>query len=330
MPELPEVERQFREANSYNLFYSVMTARASPCLAEHGWSLPMMFGEINDPYNSITVKPDFVLYDGDICLIVEVKSGNNIEQRDIEQLERYNALSIDGVEEEFREADVQEKTPYDGTVRTIDTCIIYQDIDETWIESCRNEWDDCREKLESLEEETAILTQDYGEELRRLTGEFESGRVQRRFNEGIELPLNPKEEIALTEQMEMEILATAICDIWGEQAIDYNEPVQTNVNEVRDHFAPRFNIPPQRVNRTLYYLHTINACEHTEDLIYEFSHDNISEILQIKETVRNERVEDALENENEDRIPDERQATLEMDLSGSEEVANGGDTECYD
>jgi hypothetical protein len=323
MSALPEVDRQFREVNSYNLFYSVMTARASPCLAEHGWFLPLMFGEITDSYNNVTVKPDFVLYDGDICLIAELKSGNNIEQRDINQMERCGELSIDGVEEELQAANVQEKTPYDGTVRTIDSCIIYQDIDEDWIENCRNEWDDCRGKLEDLEEKTAVLTQDYGGKLRRLTGAFESGRLQRQFNEGIELPLNPKEEIVLTEQMEKEILAIAVCDIWGEQAIDYEEPVQTNVNEVRDHFAPRFNIPPRKVNRTLYYLHMIDACDHIEDLTYEFSRNHISEILQIKETVRNERVENALEDENEDRIPDEQQATLDMDLSSNEKVTNG-------
>lgn len=326
MPGLPDVERQFREVNAYNLFYSVMTARASPCLAEQGWFLPLMFGEINDSYNGVTVNPDFVLYDGDICLIVELKSGNNIEQRDIEQMERCDDLSIDGIEEELRAADVQEKTPYNGTVRTIDSCIIYQDIDEEWIEHCRNEWDNCREKLEELEEKTAVLTQDYGGELHRLTGTFESGRLQRQFDEGIELPLNPKEEIVLTEGMENEILAVAICDIWGEQAIDHEEPVQTNVNEVRDHFAPHFNIPPRRVNRTLFYLHTIDACDHLDDLTYEFSHTHLSEILQIKETVRNERVEVSLEAGDEGRIPDEQQATLDMDLSSNEDDSNGSRT----
>jgi hypothetical protein len=327
MSGLPEVERQFREVNSYNLFYSAMTARASPCLAEEGWFLPLMFGEIDDSYNDVTISPDFVLYDGDICFLIELKSGNNIEQRDVAQMSRCNDLSIDGVEEELRAADVQEKTPYDGTVRIIDSCIIYQDIDEDWLENCRNNWENCREQLEDLEEETAILTQDYGGQLHRLTGEFSSGRLQRLFDEGIELPLNPKEEIMLTEGMEKEILAIAICGIWGEQAIDHEEPVQTNVNEIRDYFAPRFNIPPRRVNRTLYYLNISDACNHIEDLTYEFTRDHLSQILQIKETIRSTRVEDILETENEGDIPDEHQATLDMDIYSNDDVSGSSTAE---
>lgn len=324
MPELPEVERQLREVNTYNLFYSVMTARADPCLEEHGWTLPMMFGQIDDPYADVTVYPDFVLYDGDICLLVEAKSGNNIEERAINQMARCNDLTIDGVEEELAAAGVNEKTDYDGTVRTIDSCIVYQDMDEAWLDQCRNEWDECREQLETLESETAILTQDHGGHLRLLAGSFESNRLQRRFDQGIKLPQNPKEEIVLTEQMEKEVLAIAICGIWGERTVDYEGPVQTNVNDIRDHFAPRFNIPTDRVNRTLYYLHTIGACDHVSDLTYEFSRDHISEVLSIKTTVRNERVEEALDATDDAAIPDEQQSTLDMAFEDTEGLANGG------
>jgi len=242
-------------------------------------------------------------------------------------MSRCNDLSIDGVEEELRDAEVEEKTDYDGSVQTIDSCIVYQDIDEEWVENCRTEWDDCQERLEELEAETAILTQDHGGSLRCVAGKFESNRLERRFDRGIELPQNPKEEIVLTEQMEKEVLAIAICDIWGERVVDYEDPVQTNVNQVRDHFAPRFNIPPERVNRTLFYLHKIDACDYVEDLTYEFSRDHIQEILSIKTTVRDERVEDRLESVDEDDIPDEQQATLDRDWGeeGDDITANGGE-----
>lgn len=49
-------------------------------------------------------------------------------------------------------------------------------------------------KLEKLEEQTAILTQGHGESLRLLTGEFDSTRLQSRFESGIDLPVNPKTE----------------------------------------------------------------------------------------------------------------------------------------
>lgn len=325
MSRAPEVDRQLREKQTYNLFYSSLTARASPCLTDHGWRVPIKFGEVNDPYADVVARPDFVLYDGDICLFTEIKSGNNLRDRDIAQMERCNQLTIDGVEEELEAADVRDKTPYNGEVQTIDRCIVYHDIDEMWVTQCREEWGNCQEQLERLEEEAAILTQDFGGTLRRVAGDFESGRLQHRFDDGIELPENPKEEFVLTEQMEKEILAIAICGIWGEQAVGHQRPVEVNVNQIRDYFAPTFNVPPTRVNRVLYYLTEIGACDHVDDLNYEFSRDHISEVLSITQSVRDKRVEEVLSDVDEDHIPDERQATL--DMVSDEALANGGDEE---
>lgn len=325
MSGAPEVDRQLREKQTYNLFYSSLTARASPCLTDHGWRVPIKFGEINDPYADVVARPDFVLYDGDICLLAEIKSGDNLRSRDIAQMERCNQLTIDGVEEELEAADVRDKTPYDGEVQTIDRCIVYHDIDEMWVTQCREDWENCQEQLERLEEEAAILTQDFGGTLRRVAGDFESGRLQHRFDDAIELPENPKEEFVLTEQMEKEILAIAICGIWGEQAVGYQSPVEVNVNQIRDYFAPTFNVPPTRVNRVLYYLTEIRACDHVDDLNYEFSRDHISEVLNITQSVRDKRVEEVLRDVDENHIPDERQATL--DMVSDEAVANGGDDE---
>ncbi len=325
MSGAPEVDRQLREKQTYNLFYSSLTARASPCLTDHGWRVPIKFGEIDDPYAGVVARPDFVLYDGDTCLLVEVKSGDNIRDRDIGQMERCDQLSIDGVEKELEAAEVQDKTPYDGEVQTIDHCIVYHDIDEEWVEQCRNEWENCQEQLERLEQEAAVLTQDFGGTLRRVAGEFESGRLQHRFEDGVELPENPKEEFVLTEQMEKEILAVAICGIWGEQAVGYDDAVEVNVNQIRDYFAPTFNVPPKRVNRVLYYLTEIDACDHVEDLTYEFSRDHISEVLSIIGTVRDQRVEVVLDDVGEDHIPDEQQATL--DMVSDEALTNGGDND---
>lgn len=321
----PNVERQFKEIAAYNLFYSAMTGRANPCLADLGWVLPFYFGELHDPYEQITTKPDFVLYDGTVCWCVEVKSGSNIEQRDIDQMSESNDLSIDGVENAFYDADVQGRTPYDGTVEQIDNCIIYHDINEEWMEKCRNEWANCRERLVDLEGETAILTQRHGGRLRKLAGEFKTPTLRSLFNEGVKLPQNPKEEILLTEQMEKETLAVAICDIWGDQVVGYEDPVTTNVNQVRDYFAPRFNISPEKANRTLYYLTVIGACDHVEDLNYQFARSNMREIMNIKNTVRDERVEEVLSRQNERDIPDEHQTTLDSAIPENSEAADGGE-----
>ena len=321
MSDLPKVERQLREVNTYNLFFSALTERADPSLASSGWTMPMSFGVVEDPYNDVKAEPDFVLYDGDIVLFVEIKSGNNIENRHIDQMKRCNALSIQGIEEELTDAKVQAKTPYDGSVESFDCSIVYMDIDEEYIEKCRSEWDNCAEQLEAMEEQAAVLTQDYGGALRKIAGQFESGRLERTFTEGISLPENPPEQFMLTEQMEKETLAIAICDIWGERILDTATHVETNVNEIRDFFAPKYNLPPQRVNRTLYYLTEVDACEHIDGFKYRFNGDHISGILGIVNELRKESVEDTLADVDEDHIPDEHQATL--DMVDDETVANG-------
>ena len=77
------------------------------------------------------------------------------------------------------------------------------------------------------------------------------------------------------------------------------------------------------MNRVLYYLTEIDACNHVEDLTYEFSRNHISEVMSIVQTVRDQRVEEVLDDVDEDHIPDERQTTL--DMVSDEALANDVD-----
>jgi hypothetical protein len=121
MDELTRGERQRREVNSYNLFYSAVTGRANPSLAEHDVQVPMIFPVIEDRPNDVRAEPDFVLYDGETCILVEVKSGNNIEDRHICQMEECDSVSIETAEDALRTAQVRQKTKHDGTVVAIGT-----------------------------------------------------------------------------------------------------------------------------------------------------------------------------------------------------------------
>jgi len=233
-------------------------------------------------------------------------------------MRRCRSFSIDAIENELENAQVDEKTPYDGSVRTVDSCIIYQDMNEGYIRNCRSEWEDCREALERVENETAILTQDFGGQLRHLAGSFESNRLDRLFDEGIELPQNPKNEVMITENMEKEILAVAICDVWGETAVNHEDPVSVNVTKIRNHFAPRFNLPSDRVNRVLYYLNKIGACDHVDGLEYEFRYGHLSEVLTIEQTVREHPVDEFLTDDDKENIPDESQVTFDEVLAEEE------------
>jgi hypothetical protein len=288
--------RQKREIQAYNTFFSALSARANPCLAAHGFEAPVEFPRIEGAREGVAAHPDFLLYDGSVFLLVEIKQGTNIEDRHIKQMDECNRVGIERAETYLRDSEVQEKTSYDGNVDQIETCIVYEGIDEDYIRKCRNEWDNCREKLEKLEEQTAILTQGRGESLRLLTGEFDSTRLQSRFESGVDLPENPKTEFVVTESWEKECLAVAISHTWGHQAA--SGPVQISASDIRSHFAPRHAVPMGRIKRVLHFLNEIDACSKVDDEEethrYEFTVDHMQAILDIEQTVSEQSVEDYL------------------------------------
>ncbi len=294
-------ERQRREVNTYNLFYSAVTARADPPLSSRGVRIPVMFPVFDDKSEGrdIEAEPDIVLYDGSTCALCEIKSGNNIDERDIEQMAQCDQVTIETAEEELKNAQVREKTGYDGSVTAVESVIVYQDMDEAYVEETQRESEDFRHALDQLTEHAVLMTQDYGDDLRKLEGEFDDdGAMQSALRAGVTLPENPPDEIMLTEGLEPEILAVAVTDIWGEQALDYEEGVVVSREEVRDHFAPRHNVNPGDLELVFEFLTDIGACEEVESHRYEFRRDHISEILGVEEMVMEQRVEDYFREDN--------------------------------
>jgi len=291
--------RQEREIQSYNVFFAALTARADPPLSRQGFEAPVCFPEIEGQREKIQAHPDFLLYDGEICLLVEVKQGDNIEDDHIDQMEECNQVTIERAESYLKDAEIQEKTSYNGDVSQVETCISYAGLDQDYIEKCRHEWPNCREQLEELEEKTAILGQSAGDSLQLLAGEFDSSVLQSIFEQGIQLPETPKKEFAITEGWEKESLAVAVCQIWGHDAA--SGPVEVTPSAIRSHFAPRHAIPMGRIKRVLYFLSEIEACDdisdNDRDYVYEFTVDHMDEILGIVETVRDQPVEGHLQEE---------------------------------
>lgn len=310
-------ERQEREIQSYNVFFSALTARADPPLTRHGFESPVSFPEIEGQRENVKAHPDFLLYDGEVCLLVEVKQGDNIEDDHIEQIEECNKVTIERAETYLKDAEIQDKTSYDGDVSRVETCISYAGLDEDYIEKCRQEWDNCREQLEALEEKTAILGQQKGGSLRLLAGEFDDPTLQSIFERGIQLPETPKKEFTITEAWEKESLAVAICQNWGHGAA--SGPVEVTPTDIRSHFAPRHAIPLGRIKRVLYFLSEIGACddvsENDQEYVYEFTVDHMGEILSVVEIVRDQPVEGHLQEEG------------QMDLNSFTDNDGDGDTE---
>lgn len=288
-------ERQRREVNTYNLFYSAVTARADPPLSARGVRIPVMFPVFSDSSEGrdIKAKPDVVLYDGSTCMLCEIKSGNNITERDINQMGECDRVTIETAEKELKNAQVREKTQYDGSVTAVESVIVYQDIDEQYIEETRPESSSFRDALDRITKHCVLMTQDYGGDLRVLAGDFDSaGAMQSALQAGVSLPENPPDEIMLTEGMEPEILAIAVTDIWGERALDYKDGVRVSREEIRDFFAPRHNVNPGDLDLVFELLTDIDACEEIGTHRYEFRREHMKAILRVEEIVMEQRVED--------------------------------------
>ncbi len=252
---------------------------------------------------AIEAEPDFVLYDGSTCALCEIKSGHNINERDIKQMAECDKVTIETAEEELRNAQIREKTEYDGTVTAVEPVIVYQDMDEEFVEMTRRESESFRDALKRLTEHAVLMTQDYGSDLRVLEGGFNTdGAMQSVLRAGVSLPENPPDEIMLTEGMEPEILAIAVTDIWGEQALDHEEGVEVTRERVRDFFAPRHNVNPGDLGLVFEFLEDIDACEEIGTHRYEFRREHMGAILGVEEMVMEQRVEDYLREDDQATI----------------------------
>lgn len=287
--------RQKREITSYNTFYSTITGRAADnSFSDKDYILVNVFPSIPDTRQGLEVQPDFLLYNGSRLIMVEIKSGTNIEDRHVDQMQNFSNLTIEAAESYIKETETVRRSPFEGNVNEIIPIISYEGLDEEYIEKCRHDWPDCKEKLEALENEAPILTQSRDEELKLTAGTFESDDMQRWFERGIQIPKNPKKEIFLTEGMELESLAVAVSSIWGQRATD--EKVEISVTDVRSHFDQRA-IEPGRVRKVFHFLDTIGACGLQEKNvpIAEFSEENMSVVLNIEQTVAEKPVDEWME-----------------------------------
>lgn len=277
-------ERQRKELRAYNTFYSAFTGRASDIsFSDKGFYIRGLFVTIPS-IEGEDVDADFVLYDGDTVLIAEIKSGNNFNEGDIDQMRRASNLSIEAAEKFLDNNATSQETPYEGLVERVEPCIVYSGIHEAYVANCRENWPDCRSNLEQLEALSPVLAQGRGGTLRVVAGEFENRALDRWLNNGIDLPKNPKTEFFLTDGMERESIGAAICGVWGQRAVKGSEEVTVTLSDVRSHFDYR-PLPIERVAETLRILDHIGACERNDekrsDRCYVFKPNYMETVLNI-------------------------------------------------
>lgn len=279
-------ERQKAEIDSYNTFLSAYHSRASyHGFSEEGYVVSNYFPKLSDPHTGTETEPDFILYNGGTVILVEIKQGNNISSRHIEQMEKNNDISIEYTEDFLKDSQVQRRFGLNGDVFSVETCIVYDDMDEEYVEKCREKWPDCQEKLKEMENKTAILGQESGSKLQILAGEFDSPDLQSWLEYGIDLPPTSRTTVSLTDGLEMESIAVSLCNIWGQRAV--SDSVLVSVKEIRSHFDHR-ELKPGDVTDAFEYLSGIDACEAQGKRKYEFRQEHLDQILDIERIIANE------------------------------------------
>jgi len=281
----PSWSRQKGEIDAYNAFLSAYQSRNSyHGFSERGYRLTNFFPTIDNRHTDTAVEPDFSLYDGETLLLAEVKQGNNIDHRDIQQAERLDSVTIDAAEEYMDQVEVG-RFGLSGDVYSVEPLIYYDDLDSAYVERCRNEWEDCRERLTEIETNCPVIGREGSRRLELMAGEFESQELTEWLAYGIEMSETPRVTVSMTDGLEIESVAVSICNIWGQRAV--SEPITVDVSQLRSHFNYR-SLEPGRVQNAFGLLDKVGAGDHIENRKLEFTPEHMPQILNI-ETLMSER-----------------------------------------
>lgn len=149
-------KKQRREVDSYNVFFSAFKgAASSKGLLDLGYKQVGFFLEISDSRQGVECEPDMVFYDSTNLLLVEVKSGRNVNQRAIEQMERCDALSVEAASNFLSDAEVADMGIDPNSLSNIEPVVVYYaDV----MEECQ-ESDGCRSQLDTLADHGSVLSQ---------------------------------------------------------------------------------------------------------------------------------------------------------------------------
>jgi hypothetical protein len=283
-----EWDRQKRELDSYNVFFSAFKGRrGNTSLFNLGYRLVGIFMRISDNRQGITAEPDIVLYNGGTLLLVEIKSGTNIDRRTMEQLESMSNISIEAGQTFLQDADLDQ---YDySDLNHIESVIVYY---EDFIEGCR-ESSACSEALDQLSDHGAVLSQQKGGTLSIAEGKVQDGSLRSVLTEGIPLPQLPDTHIYLTENVNREILAYSIAHDCVRTVLVSDESITIKSEDVIERYRNR-ELDIRKVNDALEFLSQIRACTSSSEGEYTFRRANMSKILGVEEYLRKTRVRETL------------------------------------
>lgn len=278
-----------------------------------GYKQVGFFLEISDSRQGVECEPDMVFYDGTNLLLVEVKSGRNVNQRAIEQMKRCDALSVEAASNFLSDAEVADMGIDPNSLSNIEPVVVYYaDV----MEECQ-ESDGCRSQLDTLADHGSVLSQAKGGKVTTVRDSFDSSTLSNFFTKGIEVPALPETNFFLTDNVNREVLAYSIAHDTVLPNLNRNSEITISPEDVIKRYRHR-KIPFDKLSDSLQFLSKIGACVDNGDGTFTFSKSRMSEILSVESRLKEKRVLEVIESEE---IP---QATLIDDWTDSEGATTDG------
>lgn len=290
-------ERQRREIDSYNVFYSSFAGvDGGSNFTDLGFVSPLRFPEIPIRGWTVDAEPDFASFNGSTLLLPEIKSGKNVSDRIVKQMERCDAVTIEDAIDYLRNSGYFSRFGFDhNNLTAVEPCIVFtKDVYDNEIDVHYNE-----QRLSEIESYCPILTQSRGGELVVERGSFGEAGLDSFLKSGIELPAIPSTAVFLNEGVEKESLAVSLCydvvipDLKGGEVV-------LKTTEIDDLYPSRA-ISIDDVLDVFNFLESISACEKIDSDTYRFSRDAQKEIFNVVDKVSEKRVDEHLHDLDDDQ-----------------------------
>jgi hypothetical protein len=288
--------RQKQELNSYNVFYSAIKGLDSQTsLLDIGYRVVGNFLRISDGREEVEAYPDIVLYNNESLLLVEVKSGNSVEERHLEQMQPADDISIEAVRDFLRDTDLRDPVLEPNELTNIEPLIVYP---ISTVESCRQS-DKCSARLESMAEYASVLSQEKGGLLQLECGTPNSNQLHTVLDDGINLSTHPDTTVYLCENTEPEILSYSISMDIVRPQFKTEQTVEISLEDVYEWYRGR-NISRRHLVSALTFLTQQGICRET-DSGYSFSRADAIELMKVDEMLREKPVEDWIDQTDMDQ-----------------------------
>ena len=284
---------QKRKINALNLFYSAIKSDTSNHgIASQGYKLVGPFLPVPDNRNDVFTRPEFTFYSGDTVIFVNVEPDDRITEEHRRRAEDYQRLNLEAVEDFIRKKG--RVGEINLSTRDLNHFEHHLAFEKDAIESAKvggpgaDIYDDIKDKC-------GILSQSRGGELRFEDGLAQDDSFHSIVSTGINLPPTPSKEFLLTGEIKPESLAVSLAQVILPEQFKQNETVKMTPRRVPHYYDRDMDL--NMVRDTLEYLRHRGACDDIGTYEYSFSREDISELYEVEEHLRDTTVQEYIDKQ---------------------------------